>query len=234
MARQPPAAFGQQRDTPLSVLKHAALPPLQQFWVAPKPPQTLPSATQLSAFTQRRKPAASGAPQLPVQQSRLFVHTSLFTAHPLIGAQIGGNGPPPRHNVSQHEVMPLQGSLSVTHWFVASQRPALQAPLQQSDPVVHKSRLARQNAWKSQRPPWQTPEQHDESPLHVSPRVLQVAVGFGFVQTPPTQLPSQQFVEFTHDAPWALHWVAVLQLWFPESQSSEQQSAACVQAVPSG
>jgi hypothetical protein len=105
----------------------------------------LPSATQLVTFAQRRKPAASADPQLPLQQSVSCVQISSNDRQPPIGVQaLACNPGTGRHNVSQHGTKP-HGWLSVRQALATSQRPALHAPLQQSDDVVQKSPCARQN-----------------------------------------------------------------------------------------
>jgi hypothetical protein len=68
--------FGKQRETPLPVGRHEALPPLQQFCEEPRPPQTSPSGRQLPALTHRRTPSASAVPQEPEQQAPSEVQTS--------------------------------------------------------------------------------------------------------------------------------------------------------------
>jgi hypothetical protein len=68
--------LGTQRETPSLVLTQAALPPLQQFCDAPRPPQTSPSGTQLPTLAQRRTPTLSAVPHDPEQQSVFAVHTS--------------------------------------------------------------------------------------------------------------------------------------------------------------
>ncbi len=71
-----PPAFGTQRLTPSPVVTQLALPPVQQFCDAPRPPHTSPSGTQFCARTHRRTPSGSGAPHEPEQHSRSEVHTS--------------------------------------------------------------------------------------------------------------------------------------------------------------
>jgi hypothetical protein len=77
--------LGTQRETPSLVLMQTALPPLQQFCDAPRPPQTSPSGTQFCTLTQRRTPRLSGVPHDPEQQSGLDVHTSFNGRQPHIG-----------------------------------------------------------------------------------------------------------------------------------------------------
>jgi hypothetical protein len=83
--------LGTQRETPSLVLTQIALPPLQQFCDAPRPPQTSPSATQVlppvfgPVELQRRTPSASAVPHDPVQHSRFEVQTSLTGRQPHIG-----------------------------------------------------------------------------------------------------------------------------------------------------
>ena len=67
---------GLQRETPVAVLWHPALPPEQQFCEAPRPPHTSPSGWQLPNRSQRRRPVASGTPHLSEQQSLSLVQRS--------------------------------------------------------------------------------------------------------------------------------------------------------------
>jgi hypothetical protein len=77
--------FGKQRATPLQVARHAALPPVQQFCEAPRPPQTSPSGKQLPTLTHRRTPSASAVPQEPEQQAASDVQTSSYGLQAHIG-----------------------------------------------------------------------------------------------------------------------------------------------------
>jgi hypothetical protein len=74
--KQVPPWLGKQRFTPSSVGTQLDLPPLQQFWDAPRPPHTSPSGTQFCAFTQRRTPSASAVPQEPEQHPASEMQTS--------------------------------------------------------------------------------------------------------------------------------------------------------------
>jgi hypothetical protein len=81
MGKHAPPKFAQQRDTPMLVFWHAALPPLQQFCEAPCPPHTSPSARQWRP-AQRRRPKPSAAPHVIEQHCAFEVQISLSTRQP--------------------------------------------------------------------------------------------------------------------------------------------------------
>ncbi len=126
--------MGTHRETPSPVVRQLLLPPLQQFWDAPRPPQTSPSGTQLCARTQRRTPSASGVPHDPEQHCPFETHTSSYGRHPHIGSQYELPKLLGTQSVSQHDRRPVQGSLVGTHCVKSSQRCVVgsQPPSQQS------------------------------------------------------------------------------------------------------
>jgi len=77
--------LGKQRETPLVVRWQDALPPVQQFWEAPSPPQTSPSGRQLPPRSHRRRPRASGVPHACEQHSAFLVQTSWYVRQPPSG-----------------------------------------------------------------------------------------------------------------------------------------------------
>jgi len=87
VVKHAPPKFGLQRETPVTLLWQPDLPPLQQFWLAPRPPHTSPSGTQLPTLWHRRTPPASAGPHEPEQQSLSLVQVSWKALHPPMAKQ---------------------------------------------------------------------------------------------------------------------------------------------------